>query len=165
MTRTPLFRKAARRGGFFVHSSLLKPSNHMRLVLSLLALAFLATSCATKTARLNPSVKLAQFKRVYVEKRLNDNNATDALIAAELNRRGFEASYGHLTMMPRNTEVLITYDARWTWDFRSYLIELNLEAHTAHSNKPIATGFYRQPGIIPKEPADMIATLLDKFLQ
>lgn len=137
----------------------------MRLILSLLILAFFSAGCASKTAHLNPSLKLSQYKRIYVEKRLNDNNATDALIAAELRRRGFDASYGHLTMMPRDTEVIITYDARWTWDFRSYLIELNITANTAHSNKPIATGSYRQPGIVPKEPAEMIAVLIDKFLQ
>lgn len=137
----------------------------LRSIFALFVLACLATGCATKTARLNPQLKLAQFKRVYVETRLNDNNATDALIAAELRARGFAASYGHLTMMPRDTEVLINYDARWTWDFRSYLIELNLSASTAHSGKPIATGSYRQPGIIPKTPAEMIAALLDKFLE
>ncbi|MCB1105359.1 MAG: hypothetical protein H7A44_06345 [Opitutaceae bacterium] len=137
----------------------------MRLLLSFLIVAFISAGCASQSARLNPGVKLSQFKRVYVEKRLNDNNATDAIIAAELRRRGFDASYGHLTMMPRDTEVVITYDARWTWDFRSYLIELHITANTAHSNKPIATGSYRQPGIVPKEPAEMIAVLFDKFLE
>lgn len=137
----------------------------MRLLLSLLAIAFFTTGCATKTARLNPGIKLSQYKRIYVEKRLNDNNATDALIAAELRSRGFDASYGHLTMMPRDTEVVITYDARWTWDFRSYLIELNITATTAHSNKLIATGNYKQPGIVPKKPEAMISALLDKFLK
>lgn len=137
----------------------------MRLILPFLVFAFFSVGCATKSARLSPDLKLSQYKRIYVEKRLNDNNATDALIAAELRRRGFDASYGHLTMMPRDTEVIITYDARWTWDFRSYLIELHINASTAHSNKPIATGSYRQPGIVPKEPAEMIAILVDKFLE
>lgn len=136
----------------------------MRLFFSLLAFVCFA-GCAAKTTRLNPELKLGQFKRVYVEKRLNDNRSTDEIIAAELRRRGFEAGYGHLTMMPRETEVIITYDARWTWDFRSYLIELQLNARTAHSNKPIAFATYRQTGIIPKDPERVVSKLLTEFLE
>ncbi|KXU38214.1 hypothetical protein AXK11_01060 [Cephaloticoccus primus] len=138
----------------------------MRLLTILLLFfsAFVFTGCATKTARRSAEANLAQFSRVYVETRLNDNHAIDAMIAAELRRRGFQASHGHLTMMPEDTEILITYDARWTWDFRSYLIELHLSAAHARTKKLIATGHYRQPGLIPKKPEGMIATLFDKLL-
>jgi len=136
---------------------------------SLLALLLLLGSfsgCATKpTARHSSELNLAQFHRVYVETRLNDNHAIDATIAAELRRRGFAATHGHLTMMPEDTEVLITYDARWTWDFRSYLIELHLSANTAKTHKPIATGHLRQLGLRPKPPDALIARLLDQFLE
>jgi len=122
------------------------------------------TACATKTTRQNPELSLAQFHHVFVETRLNDNHAIDAAIAAELRRRGFAASHGHLTMMPEDAEVLITYDARWTWDFRSYLIELHLTASTAKTKKTIAAAHYRQPGILPKPPEQLISRLLDSIL-
>jgi len=124
------------------------------------------SGCATKpNAQRSSELTLAQFHRVYVETRLNDNHAIDATIAAELRRRGFIATHGHLTMMPEGTEVLITYDARWTWDFRSYLIELHLSANTAKTHKPIATGHLRQLGLRPKPPDALIARLLDQFLE
>jgi|GEM_PF-574407 len=132
-------------------------------LVALLALAL--SGCATKpTAQRNSELSLAQFHRIYVETRLNDNHAIDATIAAELRRRGFAASHGHLTMMPEDTEVLITYDARWTWDFRSYLIELHLSASTAQTRKPIANGHLRQLGLRPKAPEALIARLFDQFL-
>jgi len=133
---------------------------------ALVALLTLALSgCATKpTALRNSELNLAEFSRVYVETRLNDNHAIDAKIAAELRRRGFAASHGHLTMMPEDSEVIVTYDARWTWDFRSYLIELHIAANTANTHKPIATGHLRQLGLRPKPPETLIARLLDQFL-
>jgi len=127
--------------------------------------ALLLSGCATKpNAQRSSELSPAQFSRIYVETRLNDNNAIDAKIAAELRRRGFAASHGHLTMVPEDTEVLITYDARWTWDFRSYLIELHLSASTAKTRKPLASGHTRQLGIVPKAPETLIARTLDQFL-
>jgi len=133
---------------------------------SLVALFSLGISgCATKpTTKRNSELSLAQFHRIYVETRLNDNYAIDAKIATELRRRGFKASHGHLTMMPEDTEILITYDARWTWDFRSYLLELHIAANTAKTHKPIATGHLRQLGLRPKSPETLIARTLDQFL-
>lgn len=136
----------------------------MRVLIPLLILS-LFTACSSVDARRDPAVDINDFKHFYVEQRLNDNYATGELIAADLRRRGFDATCGHLTMMPSNVQVVITYDARWTWDFRSYLIDLTISANQAHSNKPLATGSYHQPGLIPKEPAKLIKTLLDGFFE
>lgn len=134
----------------------------MRVLLSVLILSMLS-ACSSVNARRDPAVDLTKFQHFYVEQRLNDNNGTGELIAADLRRRGYDATCGHLTMMPDNVQVIIAYDARWTWDFRSYLIDLNISANLNHSNKLIATGSYHQPGIIPKEPAKLIKVLLDGF--
>jgi len=136
----------------------------MRTFLILLIFPLL-TACSSVTARRNPALDISQYKRFYVEQRLNDNNSTGALIAADLRARGYEAGHGPLTMMPDDAQVLVTYDARWTWDFRSYLIDLNITAALPHSNKLVATGSYHQPGIRPKAAAKMIAALLDEMLQ
>ena len=57
--------------------------------------------------------------------------AADGLLVAELRRLGREASSGPMTMMPQNTEAVLTYDARWEWNFKTYLVELNLELRTS----------------------------------
>jgi hypothetical protein len=136
----------------------------MRILLSLLMLS-LFSACSSVNARRDPAVDITQFQHFYIEQRLNDNNGTGELIAADLRRRGYDATCGHLTMMPANVQVVITYDARWTWDFRSYLIDLSISANHVHSKKLIATGSYHQPGIIPKEPAKLIKILLDGFFE
>ncbi len=136
----------------------------MRLLLLLISFTLL-TACSSTKIRRDPTVDLNQFTRFYVETRLNDNHATDALIAAELRRLGFEATHGHLTMMPDDIEVLITYDARWTWDFRSYLINLDITARNPHTRRLMATGTARHTGITNKKPARMIAEIFGKFFK
>lgn len=122
-----------------------------------LALAFLAGCASVSTRKVMP---LDGFRRIYVEQRLNDNHQLAELLAAELRRLGCEASSGPRTMMPETTEAVLTYDDRWTWDFRSYLIEFNLELRTAHSNKKLADARYYQPSIKTRSPAEVIHELL-----
>jgi hypothetical protein len=139
-----------------------------RWIVRLLGLALLLSlfsGCSTMNARRNPAVPLDQFKRFYVEQRLNDNHGIGERIAADLRARGYTATCGHLTMMPDNTEVLITYDARWSWDFRSYLINLDITARRAYANAIIATGNYHHPGVTNKPPETMIRALLDDFFR
>jgi hypothetical protein len=136
----------------------------MRLLLLSLVLPLLV-ACSSLTSHRDPAVRLSQFKRFYVEQRLNDNHATGDLIAAALRARGYLADCGPLTMMPKETEVLINYDARWTWDFHSYLIDLDITVRRAFSDKILAAGSYHHPGVTPKKPAVMINALLDKFFR
>lgn len=136
----------------------------MRSLLLLFSLALL-TACSSTDIRRDPEIHLDQFTRFYVETRLNDNHATDALIAADLRSRGFDATHGHLTMMPDDIEVLITYDARWTWDFHSYLIDLEITARNPHTRRLIATGTAHHAGFIKKDPAKMIAGIFDKIFK
>lgn len=134
----------------------------MRLFLLLLTLPLLA-ACSSVTTRRDPGAKLGQYQRFFVEQRLNDNHATGDLIAAELRARGLQADCGPVTMMPDDTQVLISYDARWTWDFHSYLIDLSMTARHARTEKVIATGNFHHPGLTPKKPEAMIRKILDDF--
>lgn len=103
---------------------------------------------------------LDQFRRVFVERQLNDNHQLDLLFVAELKRLGYESSSGPITMMPENADAVLTYDARWEWDFKTYLIELTLEVHTARTKKKLADARHYQPTIRTKEPALVIRELL-----
>jgi hypothetical protein len=133
---------------------------------SFLALAFLGGAllfggCSSVSAR--KVVALDQFKRFYVERRLNENNHLDELIVAELQRQGRVAASGPRTMMPENTDVLVTYDARWTWDFKTYLIDLGLELHTVFPSKKLADARYYQPSLRPKSPPDAVRELVGRL--
>lgn len=127
------------------------------LLLLALSVALLAGCSSVSTRKVMP---LDGFRRIYVEQRLNDNHQLAELLAAELRRLGCEAASGPLTMMPEGTEAVLTYDDRWTWDFRNYLIEFNLELHTTHSKKKLADARYYQPSVKTRTPAEVIHELL-----
>ena len=125
----------------------------------LLVLGFLA-GCSSVDTLTAPKVDLTKYRRVYVEARLNDNNGIDQRIANELTRLGYTASSGPLTLMPEDTELVVTYDARWEWDFRQYLIELRIGVRPAQDFTVLANGRYFHPGITSKTPDAMVQELL-----
>ncbi len=129
-------------------------------ILILFAFACVAgTACSSTSAR--KVIPLDRFQRIYVERRLNENNRLDEIMAAELRRLGRDASSGPLTMMPENTDAILTYQARWAWDFKTYLIELNVELYAVHPPKKLADGRYYQPSIKTKPPAEAVRAILE----
>ncbi|MFM8335033.1 MAG: hypothetical protein ACKOE8_01250 [Opitutaceae bacterium] len=131
---------------------------------TLLALvAGLLAGCSAVNSR--QVVDLNRFQRFYVERRLNENNHLDELIAAELRGRGKTAASGPRTMMPEDTQVIVTYDARWNWDFKTYLIELNLEFHTLYPSKKLADAQYYQPSLTPKAPPEAVRELVGRLFR
>jgi hypothetical protein len=139
--------------------------NFSSLVVPLFAGAalLLAGSGCTTSASARKVVALDRFQRIYVETRLNENHHLDQLFVTELRRLGREASSGPLTMMPEKTDAVLTYDARWEWDFKNYLIELTFELHTIHPRKKIADARYHQPTIRTKPPEDVIRDLFGRL--
>ncbi|MBL9199937.1 MAG: hypothetical protein JNL39_05485 [Opitutaceae bacterium] len=130
---------------------------------ALLLLAAFTAGCTTEFSA-RKVMPLDRFQRVFVERRLNDNHRLDDLLVAELRRHGREASSGPLTMMPEGTDAVLTYDARWEWDFKSYLVEFTLELHTARTRKKLADARCYQPHVRARPPEavarDLIARLL-----
>jgi hypothetical protein len=135
----------------------------MKLFAPLLLLCGLLAGCSSVSAR--KVMALDAFKRIYVESRLNDNHRLDELLAAELKRLGREAAFGPRTMMPANTDAVLTYDSRWAWDFREYLIEFTVELHAVRGNKKLADGRYYQPSITTKSPAEVVHEVLPRIFQ
>jgi hypothetical protein len=105
-------------------------------------------------------IDLAPFKRIHVVHRFGDDHRLSELLVAELRRLGREVTSGPLTMLPADSDAVLTYNDRWEWDFRSYLIELTIELHTARTNKKLADGRHFQPTPKPKPPAEVVRELL-----
>ena len=135
----------------------------LRRFILLALLAGLFSGCSSVNSR--QVVELGRFQRFYVERRLNENNRVDELIAAEIRARGHIAGSGPRTMMPEDTQVIATYDARWNWDFKTYLIELNLEFHTVFPSKKLADAQYYQPSLTPKAPPDAVRELVGRLFR
>lgn len=131
-----------------------------RLPLFALAALLLAagSGCASVTTR--KVLDLAPFKRVYVEHNLTDDRHLDELIVQELTRLGYQASHGPLTMLPDKTDAILTYEHRWEWDFKTYLIELRVAVRTARTNKKLADGSYYQPTPNSKPPAEVVGKVI-----
>lgn len=133
----------------------------MRLTVAFLVLASLVLSgCSSVHTQTNPRADLAQFKRFYVEHRLTDDHHIDEMIVAELRSYGLVVETGPLTMMPRDTDALVTYVDTWAWDFKSYLLQLDILIVDARKNRGLATGTYRQPTMLTKSPRDVVHHIL-----
>ncbi len=133
----------------------MKPS----IVLPVL-LAFVLAGCTSVHTRRFAHADLTHYHRFFVEHRLNDDRHLDDAIVAELQALGREASAGPLTMMPDNTEVIVTYHDQWAWDFRNYLIQLNIEFRDALRDRPLAYGSYRQPTVFTKSTPGVVRAIL-----
>jgi hypothetical protein len=135
-----------------------------RFVICTAALLVLVLSpgCSS-SASVRKVVSLDRYHRIYVERRLNDNHQLDELFVAELRRLGREASSGPMTMLPEKTDAVLTYDARWEWDFKTYVIELSFELHTVIPRKKLADARYHQPTIKTKSAETVIRELLGQL--
>lgn len=134
-------------------------------VLCLLFVVALLASCSSVTSQRNPAVNLDRYKNFFVERRLNDNHHIDEDIVDELRRLGLTATSGPLTMKPDAADAVVTYDDRWAWDFKSYMIELNIDIHDARTDKPLTVGRYYQPSITTKNPPEMIRSILEPLFK
>jgi hypothetical protein len=137
----------------------------MKKLLPLFGCLVLLAGCASISSHKGSTVKLDQLKRIFVEHRLAEENGIDRMIAEELTRLGHEASYGPLTMKPDKVDAILSYEERWGWDFRSYLIELRVELRDL--NQPptkLANARYFRPAITSAlTPEQMVRTTLAKL--
>jgi hypothetical protein len=104
-----------------------------------LGLGLLLGGCASFDAQTEHGRSLTGLQRYFVVTNLSDNHAIDRQIVAALQARGLDAESGPLTMMPDKTQVIVTYDDRWAWDFGDHLALLRIAVHDTHTNPPFAT--------------------------
>ncbi len=119
----------------------------MKRFLVLLAVLGLATGCASFSSWKDPSVQLQKRNHFYVESELADGRNLHTAIATELRAMGYSATSGFLTMMPKGTDALVSYRTRWTWDFTTYLIELEIKIRDPKTGKILASVYYHRPGL------------------
>jgi hypothetical protein len=137
----------------------------MKVSLVLFLLLGLLAGCRSIYVDRRPHTDFTRIKRFYVEHRLSDNHQIDQTIVAELRALGFEASAGPLTMMPGQVDAIVTYQDEWAWDFKSYLIQLNIQLRSAITEQYRAPGTYRQPSPITKPPAEVVRSILARILK
>ena len=126
----------------------------------------LVAGCSQITTRSVPKADIGGMKHVFVERRLADNYGVAEEIARQLKAMGYDASSGALTMMPVGTELVVSYDDMWTWDFTTYMIEIDIQVRVARTDKIVAVGHFFGPHVVfGHAPPEMIHELLAKLFR
>ena len=140
------------------------PPAMLRLPL-ILGLGLLLGGCASYDAQIERGKSLAGMQRFFVVSNLNDNHALDHRIAEAIKSHGFAADTGPLTMLPDQTQVIVAYQDRWSWDFGDHLVYLSFSARDAITSEPVATVSF-SASIPLREPAPAtVARLVDRLLE
>ena len=138
----------------------MKPAFLLTLALGLI----LASGCNSVTARIEPGQSAVEYERFFVRSNLNDSHALDQHIAAALAARGHTVESGPLTMQPANTEVTVTYEDRWAWDFGDHLVYLNISMRESRSGRQIGTTVYRSRFKMGRNAPDIATRIVNEML-
>ena len=141
------------------------PKTRLQAVLAL-AGALVLAGCTHLRTRSLPNSDIGKFKHVFVEQRLADSYGVADEISRQLREMGYDSSAGALTMMPQGTDLIVSYEDLWTWDFNTYMIEIDMGVRSARTDKIMAVGHYNRPSMgFGHPPAAMIHELLLKLFK
>ena len=135
-------------------------------VLFAATLALLLGGCASFDATVEGGQSPKDVQRFFVVRNLNDNRALDHQIAKALKARGLIAEVGPLTMMPDDTQAVVTFQDHWAWDFGEHLVFLKISVRKPSQEQPYASATFSAK--VPlREPASvtlsrLVGTLLEK---
>lgn len=124
---------------------------------------FLA-GCSSYTALTETGKNPNSYQRFFVKSNFDDNHGIDGRIVQTLQSRGLTVEKGPLTMMPLNTQVLVSYEDHWGWDFRTHLTGLRILLSDAKSEKPIARGEFTGPAAMGLSVDEAVERTLNKIL-
>ena len=130
----------------------------------MLGLIFLAAGCATYSTQVDHGRSLKGIKRFFVVSNLNDNHAIDHQIAEALKNDGREADNGPLTMMPDNTQAVVTFQDHWTWDFGDHLVFLQIAVRDTRAEQSFASVTFSAKIPLHEDASVTIARLVDQLL-
>ena len=129
----------------------------MRSFAAIAILACLLTGCASTTVFRSRTADFSKYHHLWVEQDMADDHRIDLMIANELRAIGYEVDTGPLTMMPiRGIDAIVSYSDEWTWDFKTYMIDIEITLQEPKSPHVVARGRYFRPGFIGKSPEKMV---------
>jgi hypothetical protein len=139
---------------------------HGKKVILALAGVVVLTGCTHLVTRSLPNANIGRYKHIFVEHRLADSYGIADEMARQLREMGYDASAGALTMLPSDAELIVSYEDMWTWDFNTYMIEIDAQVRTARSDRILAVGHYFRPSMVfGHPPSSMIHELLAKLFK
>jgi hypothetical protein len=133
-----------------------------RLLIPLLLLTFLP-GCASFERWQEPSADIQPITKVWVRRNNDDNRGLEDVIVKALREKGYEVESGHLTMMPVTYRAVLSFEDRWSWDFRDHLVYLRFTLRDARSSRLLATATWSQPSPLAKNIPESIGRLADEL--
>lgn len=134
----------------------------MRLLL-LLSLTLLA-GCASFRTHVEPSADLSQVQRFWVERNLADNRAIGVKLTRALQAYGRDAEVGPLTMMPRETQAVLSFRDSWSWDFREHLTALEVTVREPRTRRLLARARFEGPLALHLNEFEVIDRVMNDLL-
>ncbi|WP_419657835.1 hypothetical protein [Desulfosarcina variabilis] len=140
---------------------------HFSIWLVLLCLGSCFTACAPYQVnhKVVGNADLSQAKRFYIAHNPDDTTPLDVIIEAELNKQGFYATHGDKADLPEDTDILITYEFHWYWDFTNYLLQFEIELRDPNTGVPLARGESWRASLARRTPEEMANEILEPLLK
>ncbi len=136
----------------------------LSLRLLVVACVVILGGCASVDASMEGGRSLKNVQHFFVVSNLNDNRALDHQIATALRARGRTAEVGPLTMMPDETQAVITFQDHWTWDFGEHLVFLRLDVRPPSSPQSYGSVTFNARVPLREQPAVTVNRLVEALL-
>ncbi len=130
------------------------------VALSLAAVLVLSGGCSTLQATKAPGTDLSRLKTFHVQRLAADTRGIEQIIAQELTKRGFVASFGLEETPSTPVDAIVTYQDKWMWDITMYMIQLTVQVRDGKDRTVLATGQSYRPSLVRKSPEGMVEEVL-----
>jgi hypothetical protein len=108
------------------------------------AAVFTFAGCSTTSGVIvNPNVRHADYRSVYVVVHGSNSSDMDANLQKEFLRHGFSVTVGPEGGSTFGAQLIARYADDWKWDMAMYLHTLDVMVYDAKSNVMLASGSWR----------------------
>ena len=104
------------------------------------ALLILVMGCAHTSGSRLPDSDRSASSIYYVENHGDDDRHLELIVAELLRERGLKAAAGSAATRPPDAEYLVTYEDRWYWDMRLYLLRFTIRISDAKTGEILGFG-------------------------
>lgn len=119
---------------------------------------------ATRTDTIEPGRDLRDTRRFFVLRNLKDNHGLDGRIVRALQKRGFEAESGPITLLPASAQAVLMYEDRWAWDFSDHMTYLRISVRDPQAAFPYRSAFYQKHVAFTTQVDEVVDEVLTELL-
>ncbi len=133
-------------------------------MLRLIRILFLALSLSACSTALKIEPVAVQYKApnlaYFVENHGKDKRHLEQVIAAELKKRGLNATSGFHDQRPAKFDILVLYEDRWQWDMTNYLIHLRIDLRAPVTNVLLGSGSSYQTSLARESEDEVVRDII-----